>query len=130
MYHIIQSFIGFIAELLQSSVGQSHQEGNFVDKVQERIAANYWDASWNLAACADELKLHKSTLSRKFAKEAGKPFSKALLKMRIEEAKRLLTETDLPVAEVSKSAGFTHSTYFSRRFKEETGMTPYQFRMR
>ncbi len=130
MYHIIQSFIGFIVELLQSSAGQSHREGSLVEKVQERIAANYWDASWSLAACADELKFHKSTLSRKFAKEAGEPFSEALLKMRIEEAKRLLTETDLPVAEVSKSAGFTHSTYFSRRFKEETGMTPYQFRMR
>ncbi|WP_440498360.1 helix-turn-helix transcriptional regulator [Sporosarcina sp. SAFN-015] len=130
MYHIIQSFIGFIVELLQSSVGRSNQVGSLVDKVRERIAANYWDASWSLAACADELKLHKSTLSRKFAKEAGQPFSEALLKMRIEEAKRLLTETDLPVAEVSRSAGFTHSTYFSRRFKEETGMTPYQFRMR
>lgn len=130
MYHIVQSFIGFIVELLQTSAVQSHREGSLVEKVQEQIAANYWDASWSLAACADELKLHKSTLSRKFAKEAGEPFSEALLKMRIEEAKRLLTETDLSVAEVSKSAGFTHSTYFSRRFKEETGMTPYQFRMR
>lgn len=130
MYDIIQSFIGFIVELLQSPAGQSHREGSLVEKVRERIAANYWDASWSLAACADELKLHKSTLSRKFAKEAGQPFSEALLKIRIEEAKRLLMETDLPVAEVSRSAGFTHSTYFSRRFKEEAGMTPYQFRMR
>lgn len=130
MYDIIQSFIGFIAELLQSSAGQSNQVGSLIEKVQERIAANYWDASWNLAACADELRIHKSTLSRKFAKEAGESFSEVLLKTRIEEAKRLLTETDLPVAEVSRSAGFTHSTYFSRRFKEETGMTPYQYRMK
>ncbi|HEX5564474.1 MAG TPA: helix-turn-helix transcriptional regulator, partial [Sporosarcina sp.] len=72
----------------------------------------------------------KSTLSRKYAAETGESFSAALLKTRIEEAKRLLKETDLPIAEVSVSAGFTHSTYFSRRFKEETGFTPYQFRMR
>ncbi|MCG7343592.1 helix-turn-helix transcriptional regulator [Sporosarcina sp. ACRSL] len=130
MYHIIQSFIGFIADLLQTSAGEPYEESSLVDKVQERIAANYWDASWNLEACADELKLHKSTLSRKFAKEVGVPFSKALLNMRIGEAKRLLAETDLPIAEVSQAAGFTHSTYFSRRFKEETGVTPYQFRMR
>ncbi|WHT48437.1 AraC family transcriptional regulator [Sporosarcina thermotolerans] len=130
MYHIVQSFIGFISELLHTSADESHREGNLVDKVQERIAANYWDATWNLAACADELKIHKSTLSRKYAMEVGETFSDALLKMRIEEAKRLLTETDLSIAEVSSSAGFTHSTYFSRRFKEETGMTPYQFRMK
>ncbi|MDN4606113.1 response regulator transcription factor [Sporosarcina highlanderae] len=130
MYHIVQSFTAFISELLQTSADESKREGNLVEKVQERIAANYWDATWNLAACADELKLHKSTLSRKYAMEAGEPFSDALLRMRIEEAKRLLTETDLSIAEVSSSAGFTHSTYFSRRFKEETGMTPYQFRMK
>ncbi|WP_432363454.1 helix-turn-helix transcriptional regulator [Sporosarcina sp. UB5] len=129
MYHIVQSFIVFIAELVQSSVIQSHREGSLVEKVQERIAANYWDASWSLTACAEELRIHKSTLSRRYAAEAGESFSVALLNMRIGEAKRLLTETDMPVAEVSKSAGFTHSTYFSRRFKEETGMTPYQYRM-
>src|SRR5690606_7635110 len=44
MYDIIQSFIGFIAELLQSSAGQSNQVGSLIEKVQERIAANYWDA--------------------------------------------------------------------------------------
>ncbi|MCM3744312.1 AraC family transcriptional regulator [Sporosarcina luteola] len=130
MYHIIRTFLTFIAELLQNTEVIAEGKSSLADKVQERIAANYWDTSWNLEACAEELRIHKSTLSRKYAGEAGETFSVALLRTRIEEAKRLLKETDLPIAEVSKSAGFTHSTYFSRRFKEETGMTPYQFRMR
>lgn len=129
MYHIIQSFIAFIADLLQTSEGETQREGSLVDKVQERMNANYWDASWNLSACAEELKIHKSTLSRKYASEAGKSFSNALLEIRIAEAKRLLKETDLAIADVSHSTGFTHATYFSKRFKEETGMTPYQYRM-
>ena len=83
MYHIIQSFLSFIAELLQSSEGIANRKGSLVDKVQERIAAKYWDPTWNLEACAEELKLHKSTLSRKFTKEVGEPFWKALLNVRI-----------------------------------------------
>lgn len=129
MYDIIQSFIAFIAELLQTSEGKIQREGSLVDKVQERMNANYWDSTWNLAACAEELKIHKSTLSRKYANEAGKSFSDALLDIRIAEAKRLLKETDLAIADVSQATGFTHATYFSKRFKEETGMTPYQFRI-
>ena len=130
MYHIVQSFLSFIVELLERSEGIMTGKGSLVDKVQERIAANYWDASWNLEACAEELKVHKTTLSRKFVQEVGEPFWKALQNMRIEEAKRLLTETDLSIAEVSDSAGFNHPTYFSRRFKEETGVSPYEFRTR
>ena len=129
MYDIIQSFTVFIAELLQTSEGEMQREGSLVEKVQERMNANYWDASWNLAACAEELKIHKSTLSRKYASEAGKSFSDALLEIRIAEAKRLLKETDLSIADVAQSTGFTHATYFSKRFKEETGMTPYQYRI-
>ncbi|MEZ7172761.1 helix-turn-helix transcriptional regulator [Sporosarcina sp. OR05] len=129
MYQIIQSFLTFIADLLQTSEGVLRREGSLVDKVQERMQANYWDATWSLAACAEELSIHKSTLSRKYASEAGKSFSDSLLEIRIDEAKRLLKETDLAIADVSQSTGFTHATYFSKRFKEETGRTPYQFRV-
>lgn len=129
MYQIIQSFLTFIANLLQTSEGVMRREGSLVDKVQERMQVNYWDATWSLTACAEELKIHKSTLSRKYASEAGKTFSDSLLEIRIAEAKRLLKETDLAIVDVSQSTGFTHATYFSKRFKEETGLTPYQFRV-
>ena len=129
MYDIIQSFIAFMADLLQASSGEMQQKGSLVDKVRERMNANYWDASWNLAACAEELHIHKSTLSRKYTNEVGKSFSDELLEIRIAEAKRLLKETDLAIGEVSESTGFTHATYFSKRFKEVMHMTPYQFRM-
>ncbi|GKV56054.1 hypothetical protein NCCP2222_20010 [Sporosarcina sp. NCCP-2222] len=128
VYRIIESFLAFVVELFGTVRFAYQHAGRFDEKVKERIASNYWDASFGLAACAEDMNIHKSTLSRKYSKEAGESFSDTLLKKRIEEASRLLKETDLSMADVARSAGFTHATYFSRKFKEMTGMTPYRYR--
>lgn len=127
VYDIVQSFIAFSGELIRTSKDLSTSQ-DFAGKVKERMLMNYWDSAWNLADCADEMKLHKSTLSRKYAKEAGEPFSETLLGIRIEQAKRLLKETDLSIAEVAETSGFSHPAYFSKRFKETTESTPYEYR--
>ncbi|MEU5696199.1 helix-turn-helix transcriptional regulator [Actinosynnema sp. NPDC020468] len=44
------------------------------------------------------------------------------------EAKRLLTHTDLTVAQVSERLSFDNPSYFGRFFKRETGMSPGEFR--
>lgn len=127
MYHIIQSFIAFTGELIRTSKDLNTSQ-NFKEKVKERMLMNYWDPAWNLADCADEMKLHKSTLSRKYAKEAGESFRDTLLGIRIDQAKRLLKETDLTISEVADTSGFSHPAYFSKRFKETTGLTPNEYR--
>ncbi|WP_040758402.1 helix-turn-helix transcriptional regulator [Sporosarcina newyorkensis] len=127
MYHIIQSFITFSGELIRTS-SDLYTSQDFDEKVRERILMNYWDSSWNLAACAEEMKIHKSTLSRKYAKEAGQSFGDTLLGIRIEQAQRLLKETDLTISEVAETSGFSHPAYFSKRFKEVVGRTPNEYR--
>ncbi|GAA3867441.1 AraC family transcriptional regulator [Saccharothrix violaceirubra] len=46
------------------------------------------------------------------------------------EAKRLLTHTDLTVAQVSERLSFDNPSYFGRFFKRECGMSPGEFRRR
>ncbi|MEU4805339.1 helix-turn-helix transcriptional regulator [Actinosynnema sp. NPDC023587] len=46
------------------------------------------------------------------------------------EAKRLLTHTDLTVAQVSDRLSFDNPSYFGRFFKRECGMSPGEFRRR
>ena len=50
--------------------------------------------------------------------------------LRIEEAKRLLAETDLPVSRIADRVGFTDYNYFCRVFKRETGMPAKKYRLR
>lgn len=51
-----------------------------------------------------------------------------LLNLRIEQAKRLLTQTDLRVADIAQLAGFQSSQYFSTTFRRHTGLQPAQWR--
>jgi len=50
------------------------------------------------------------------------------ISLKIEEAKRLLSETPMNVTEISQMLGFSSVHYFSRLFKSKTGMTPTEYR--
>lgn len=128
MYHIIQSFGDFTADLMKVRSLVESGTSNFSDRVRMMMESNYWDSSWNLAACADALQMNKSTLSRRFSKSTGKNFRETLQEIRLGEAKRLLKETNASLEEVSRLAGFTHQSYFNAKFRASTGKTPTQYR--
>ncbi|MDP5199077.1 helix-turn-helix domain-containing protein [Flavobacterium sp. DG2-3] len=46
----------------------------------------------------------------------------------LREAKMLLTETTMPIAEIAYIFQFTNSRYFNRYFKKQTAMTPKNYR--
>lgn len=51
-----------------------------------------------------------------------------LIRYRIEQAKRMLRETELPITEIAFRVGFQNSAYFSKTFKIHTQTTPKEFR--
>lgn len=130
MYHIIQKLGNFTSNLMNETNFNEEGTSNFSEKVRAMMESNYWDCTWNLAACAETLQMSKSTLSRKFSQNAGKKFRDALQEIRIQEAKRLLLETKVSLEEVSQLAGYTHQTYFNVKFKAVTGQTPSNYRFR
>lgn len=67
-------------------------------------------------------------LSRVCNKACGRPAS-AILADRVHyEARRLLTETHMPVKDIASALGFASPAYFTRAFSQHTGRTPSQFR--
>lgn len=48
--------------------------------------------------------------------------------LRIREAKRLLTETDMTLSEIADALGFCHESHFIAAFRREVGMTPAVYR--
>jgi AraC-like DNA-binding protein len=48
---------------------------------------------------------------------------------RLEHAKRLLLESNLPLVEVAASAGFQTQAHFTEVFHRHTGVTPRAFRL-
>ena len=66
--------------------------------------------------------------NRLFKKATGVPPSQYHIKLRIEEAKRLLRETKMSVIDVAMAVGYANSSHFARLFRKETGMTPTNYR--
>ena len=48
--------------------------------------------------------------------------------IRLEQARKLMTETSMPISQISYQCGFSNPKYFSRCFRNLTGMTPKEFR--
>jgi AraC-like DNA-binding protein len=68
--------------------------------------------------------------SRLFTQSVGISFRFYLLSRRIEEAKKLLEETDKKVLTVAHQSGFSDMSAFNRNFKRHTGITPGAYRQK
>lgn len=60
----------------------------------------------------------------------GRTIHQAIHRMRIDRARTLLAETDLPIKSVAQHAGFKTMQYLTRNFRRLTGDTPAAFRRR
>lgn len=63
-----------------------------------------------------------------FKKETGKTINNYFQYLKIEEAKRLILETNHDFTSISETLGFSNPQYFSRVFHSLTGHTPTHFR--
>ncbi len=69
-----------------------------------------------------------STFRRDWKILFGKPPGKYLIDRRLQEARRLLVESDLSIGEIANRLGFEDALYFSRQFHERTGNTAGHYR--
>jgi len=93
-----------------------------------RYINSYFTENISLEDVADAVYLSSYYLSRLFKKEVGVNFSSYLLYKRLDEAKRLLKETDAPISGISSSLSFSDPSYFCKVFKKYTSSTPKEYR--
>jgi LacI family transcriptional regulator len=72
--------------------------------------------------------LPRRTLERRTLKLLGRSPKEEITRVQIERAKRLLAETELPVAAVAEKCGFGQPKYFSQVFHERVGIPPSDYR--
>lgn len=77
---------------------------------------------------AAKLNITPEYLGTKFHKETGVSFKNYMKTVRINKAKELLVGTSLKLYEISEQVGYSDPKYFSRVFKETTGLLPADYR--
>ena len=101
------------------------------DRVQEMksyIAENCFDELFSLQAMADHFSLTPSNLSHYFKNCTGQNVLEYVQNLRKKEACRLLAESEDPVQIVGEKVGMPNVSSFIRFFKQQTGITPGQYR--
>lgn len=92
---------------------------------QDALAYFECHLSHNVTAeeLAAALCVSKATLFRCFQKYAGKSVHRSFLERKIQRATQLL-RSGCSVAETAERLGFSSPSYFSARYKRETGLNP------
>ena len=70
----------------------------------------------------------KSTLLAAFKSENGITINNYLCEIRIEEAKKLLSGSEMSINEIADATGFYDQSYFSKVFSQKEGSTPSEYR--
>lgn len=77
---------------------------------------------------ARQASLSRSHFDRLFRQCAGMPPNQFLMNARIAEAKRLLESTGMQISEIADILGYRDVYFFSRQFKQQTNLSPSQYR--
>lgn len=114
-------------------VVREYKKSNTYSKPIMRVLnyiASHFNEKITLEVLAKEANLHPNYLSVLFKKETGENLSEYLIRSRIEVAKSLLARTEYSYIQISCSLAFNSQSHFTKVFKEQTGFTPKQYRLK
>ncbi len=100
---------------------------NVLNFIVEEMKTNFADNN-DISYYAKMCDLSVSRFAHLFTEKYGVPPYKYLLNIRLNQAKYLLTQTNIQVTEIAKSIGYEDSFYFSRIFKKYIGVSPNNYR--
>jgi AraC family transcriptional regulator len=96
-------------------------------RVESFIADNFAD-DISLTELAQVAGMSSFHFAREFKKATGTTPHQYLIKFRVDRAKHLLSNNNLPLVEVGLMSGFSHQSHFTRLFRRITGTTPHLYR--
>lgn len=118
-----------IKEISEKTDGVTQVSKKKVEMAIEYILKNYANPI-DMAEVSNYVSMNYSMFSTMFKECMGENFCTFLRKTRIEKSKKLLCNTVMSVAEVAESVGFEDGRRFAKVFKEETGQTPTDYRIK
>ncbi len=88
----------------------------------------HYYAKMTLLQAAERVNLSSSQFCKKFKEITGRTFVEYLNLLRVEEAAKLLEQTDHPLSQIAERVGLTNNAYLSRVFTRHRGVSPYEYR--
>ncbi len=103
---------------------------DFLYRAKALVLDEISNEQFGVSELAEAMNMSRSSLLRKIKKQTGLSASQFIRKIRLEEAKKLLEETELTVSEISYQVGFSNTSYFIKCFREDFDFPPGESRKR
>jgi AraC-like DNA-binding protein len=100
---------------------------DFVDQVRRLLLPAIFAEKAHMNVLSEALGLHPRTINRRL-KEQGTSLRVLVNETRYEVASQLLKHTDLPIAAVAESLGYSEPSVFTRAFRQWSGQAPDRWR--
>lgn len=117
---------GSIEDLIHKVSGQNTL--SFPVKEALKYIALHYSKGISLTEVAKQVNLSVPYLSTMLKKETHKSFVHHVLDLKMQEAKKLLIQTDLNISEIAWQLGYENPRYFSEVFKKHTNISPLAYR--
>ena len=105
-------------------------EESFILKLNRIISEHIDNPDMDQQLLCREMGMSRASLFNKMKSITGSGAKEYITRIRLEKAKKLIEETDMTIAEISDSTGFASQSYFSTAFKNYTGLTPSQYKLK
>jgi len=111
-------------------INKSAKAVSYMKELEKPISyiTEHYAQEINIELLAKMSHLSVSALERRFKKYLGKTPKKFIIEYRLEQARKLLIETNLPIAQVAYQVGFGEPSYFSKMFKLLFNILPSEYR--
>ncbi len=123
LFHIINNF----HYLISGEGDLSEEQFDRYHRISKYIFSNY-NNNITLQDIAKKEFLSPDYLSHDFKNATGYSFTDLLNLTRVEEAMKLLLDSNMSLTEISEEVGFSHTRYLNKHFKNYYHLTPLQFR--
>ncbi len=126
----IQSFTEKVLGCIQEREKELSGYGRIIRGVLDYIAAHYGEEDLSTAQIAEHFHFSSAYMNVLFKQEMKVTLKQYLSNYRLEKAKKLLDQYGMKITEIAEKCGYTNANYFSKVFREATGMTPVEYRER
>lgn len=122
----LEDVLNFALEYRDSKM--TGRYGDIILKAKKYIDENYADQNTTLTTVSEIVCLSPNHFSTIFSQECKTTFIEYLTNVRIENAKRLLKDTEMKGYDIAYECGFSDPHYFSYIFKKNTGFSPREYK--
>lgn len=125
-----EQLLDYLVYVYETYVAMSETKSykTMITEMRAYIQENFADPDLSLKHLSDRFQISGKYASYLFKLEYDMKFVDFLVQLRMQQAERLLAETDETVQSIALQVGYANSITFGRVFKRTTGVTPGEFR--